>query len=510
MKKSALYILAAMFVFSPHLSSRHIESDIVQIKLNRIYFSSGQEDGVKSGAEFIIACDGDEIISGVVEYAGPGISYSRPLSELDSLEIDSGCVARLATSRVDSLAIITIGTDMPIDFFDPEHETLFIREGDTVIPNLVDSTRSAGNVLEMYLSHGIRFSDGSQFNAEALAACLIDIKNRSRSYLCRYFFSKLMPAESNGIEMVDGYTLRLRFYHPFPRAAYYLSHPDFAVYSSNGRGTGPLAQYPDPEGGLDQRVFAANRHYRGKPPAFSKVIIRYYEQQYRIKFAYENNQIDAYFGFGFEADLAGSYEAKALYPEIAVMIAGIGGELFSQTLFPTSLYYRFNPSLAHIYFQLGEVHDVNRWLAAPDSVSERFYPFDFLKGRKLHASLHSSSDTAHLVYDHSLLYETARYLADIVAREGMMAPVMRWAFDGNYDIRLTFMPASDRIVPFALIAAVLEFNDQNSSLPPEDQYNRPGWQDTDQGSRLREIKNRNNFFARAEETVIQEGGFFPL
>ncbi len=508
---SLLVFIVAVFLTIP-LLARQIDSDIIQIKLNRIYFASGSENGVQTGASFKVVCYGDEVISGTIEYAGPGISFSRPLAELDTLELDDGCIARLTTSGIDSTAYVTIGTDIPIEFFDPEHETLFIRRADTVIPNLVDSARFSGNSLILYLPHDIRFSDGTPYNAEVLAFYLQDIKEKSRSYLSRYFFSRLLPIDAGGIEIIDSLTVHLNFYHPFPRAEYFLSHPDFSVYNRSGAGTGVLANDSLTKSSIGKRVFVPNGHYRGEPPAFSKMIVRYYEQQYRLKFAYENQQIDGFIGFGFEADLAGSYEARALYPEIAVMIAGIGGKLFSQARFPTFLYYCFNPSLSHLYFQYGETSEVNRWVmsSATDPNSNRFYPFDFLAGRRLHSSIRSTTDTAHLVYSQVLLYETARYLADVVAREGMTAPVNRQGFGGEYDIQLAFLPASDNIMPFALYAAVLEFNDQNGMLPVDERFDRPGWQAMASGSSLREIKNRNNFFIRAEETVVQDGGFFPL
>jgi len=512
MKKIIVLGLIAALVCAASLSPRQIETKIVQVKLDRIYFNSGIEEGVKSGAQFDIECEGRDIITGMVEYAGPGISYSFPLAELDSLEFAPGCIARLASSDVDSTARITIGIDIPYRFFDPEHETLFMRTADTVLPNLVDSMRQVGNTLMLYMPRDVRFSDGSLFTAETLAYFLDDIRERSRSYPVRYFFSRMMPIDSGGFDMIEGYIVRLSFYQPFPRAAYFLSHPDFAVYNRTHAGTGPLVESPDPESRADKRIFVPNRYYRGEKPAFSRMAVIQFEQQYRMKFAYESGQIDGFIGFGFEADLAGMYEAKALYPEVAVMVAGIGGELFSQAIFPTSLYYCFNPDLAHIYFQYGDVAPVNRWLIYPtsDAGRDRFYPFDFLGGRKLHSSLRSDADTALLAYDHSLLYETARYLADIVAREGMTAPISRRSYDERFDIRLAFFPASDKIMPFALIAAVLEFNDQNQFLPPERRFDRPGWQDMGSGSRLNEVKNRNTFFVRAEETVVQDGGFFPL
>lgn len=512
MRKIIILGLTASVLSVAPSSPRQIETGIIQVKLDRIYFASGVEAGVKNGVPFTIECEGRDIISGMVEYAGPGISYSYPLAEMDSLVFDSGCIARLTSSDIDSTAEINIGTDIPFRFFDPEHETLFTRIGDTVLPKLVDSMHQVGNTLTLYLPGDIRFSDGSLFTAGALAYFLDDLQERSRSYLVRYFFSRMMPMDSGGFEVTNGFIVQLNFYHPFPRAAHFLSHPDFAVYSQTGAGTGPLAEYPDPESRADKKLFVPNRHYCGEKPAFSKIVLVQFEQQYRMKFAYESGQIDGYFGFGFEADMTGRYEAKTLYPEVAVMIAGIGGELFSQAIFPTSLYYCFNPDLAHIYFQYGEAAAVNRWLinATADAGNDRFYPFDFLGGRKLHSSIRSGLDTAIMVYDHGLLYETAHYLADIVAREGMTAPISRRGYDEPFDIRLAFFPASDKIMPFSLIAAVLEFNDQNQTLPSERRFDRPGWQELGNGSQFYEIKNRNNFFSRAEETVIQDGGFFPL
>jgi hypothetical protein len=512
MRKLLFWILAANLIWATGVRARQIETGIVQIKMDRIYFSSGSESGVKAGSPFVIECGGNEILSGALEYAGPGISYSRPLAEIDSLEIDPQCIVRLTTSAIDSSAIITIGTDIPFRFFDLDHETLFQRRADTVLPNLVDSTRTVGNMTLLYLSHDVQFSDGTPLNATLLASFFEDIKDLSRSNLVRYFFARLLPLDSGGVEVIDPHTIRLSFYSPFPRAAYFLSHPDFAVYNAIHAGTGALALYPDPEGGVDQKVYVPNRHYRGEPAAFARLIVRQYEQQYRLKFAYENGQIDGFIGFGFEADLAGTYEARALYPEVAVMIAGLGGELFSQGIFPTSLYYCFNPALSHIYFQYGETIPVNRWMvtSGTNETEPRFYPFDFLAGRRLHESIRSKTDSALIVYDDTPLYETARYLADIVAREGMSAPIKRQSFEGPFDIRLMFYPASDRVMPFALVAAVLELNDQNRYLPPGRRMDRPAWQELGQGSSLSEIRNRDNFFAKAEETVVQDGGFFPL
>lgn len=511
MSKACILFVIGASVLSVPVSSQQIESRIVQVKMDRLYFDAGSESGVAIGAPFQIDCGGREIINGVIEYAGPGIAFSLPMPVLDTIAIDSSCTARLTIAAIDPSAVIVIGTDMPLGFLDAEHEPLFIREADTVLPNLVDSAQLVGNTCTLHLRRGIRFSDGSSFDAQTLAGFFTALKRSGRSYLVRYFFSRLLPPDSGGIELPDDTTLALHFYHPFPRADYFLSHPDFVIVNSAGRGTGPLAEIAGPGIGMEKRTFIPNRFYRGKRPDFSQMEIIYFEQQYRMKFAHDNGQLDGYFGFGFEADLAGHYEAKALYPQVAVMIAGIDGELFSHGLFPASLYYRFNPSLAHLFFELGDIQEINRWVvrASPEENS-RYYPFDILGGKRLHASIRSAADSARLVYDHPLLYGSAEYLADIVAREGMRATHYRYIPGNGYDIRAAFFPASDIEMPFALIAAVIELNDQNAALPPQDRLDHPGWQDTNRGSHMKELRNRLTFFVRAEETVFEQGGFFPL
>jgi hypothetical protein len=142
--------------------------------------------------------------------------------------------------------------------------------------------------------------------------------------------------------------------------------------------------------------------------------------------------------------------------------------------------------------------------------NERYYPYDFSKGKALHRSIRTGIDQIKVAYDYPLLMEAARYVADIPAREGLSADMERYAPGDEYDVRIAFLPASDDIVPFALFAAVLELNDQNAMIPSERQLDRLGWDDCDRGSRLRERANRNKFFRRAEEIVVETCACFPL
>jgi hypothetical protein len=39
---------------------------------------------------------------------------------------------------------------------------------------------------------------------------------------------------------------------------------------------------------------------------------------------------------------------------------------------------------------------------------------------------------------------------------------------------------------------------------------RPGWDDADRGTRFADTATQRRFFLRAEETLFETGGFFPL
>ena len=128
----------------------------------------------------------------------------------------------------------------------------------------------------------------------------------------------------------------------------------------------------------------------------------------------------------------------------------------------------------------------------------------------LQRSLSPENTRAAFCFDRTSLRDMTRYLADIAAREGWQADLSRYENPTDFDIRVAMFPASDEIMPFALFAAVLEMNDINRGLPEGRRLDRPGWVDCDRGSRLKETVYRINFFKDAEETVIEEGGFFPL
>ena len=509
--KSGLLLLTIIIVaFSSAASPQQVDADILQVKLNRLYLSQGSEAGVFIGTPFTISCGGDSVYSGIIEFAGEGISYSQPSAVIEAVAIDTTCSARLTIASVDSTAEIRLGTDLPLELFDPEHETLFLRAKDTVLPLLADSTKISGREMIIYLNPDVRFSDGYRLNSDIIVSWLKDLQYRSRSYPVRYFFARLLPIDDGGVTTIDAFTIKFTFYQNMPRAAYLLSHPDFGVYDEGFNGTGPLIEVGYASPGENMTAFVPNRNYRGARPAFSKIIIKHFAQPFRMKFEYENKQLQGYFGLGFDEDLAGRYGARALYPYIAALIPGMAQPSYNDGMFPTSLYYRFDSNRAHLIFPNGKISEIHRWGVFPDSLNNRYYPFDFLKGKALHQSIGASFTTINLVYDDGLLYETAQYVADIAAREGCRTLLDQYTIGKPYDVRLAFFPASDDVTPFALISAVLELNYQNSTLPSNKKKDNPGWANLGQGSTMFDIDNRNRLFYRADNEVIEGGNFFPL
>ncbi|MEZ5357909.1 MAG: ABC transporter substrate-binding protein [Candidatus Zixiibacteriota bacterium] len=509
MKSSIWVFLATIIIMSSLAAAQDIDSDILQVRLNRLYFSHGSEAGIAVGTPYTIICNGDSIYGDIVEFAGEGVSYSRASADIEQLGIDDSCTARLLVAAADSNAALNLGTDMPLELFNLSFETLFIRTPDGLSPGIADSCTISGKEMTLYLNPDYRFSDNQRMNAETIIWWLKDLNYRSRSYPVRFFFAKLLPIDEGGAQQIDAMTLKLTFHQNMPRADYLLSYPDFGVYNRSYRGTGPLVEIAYETPGEQIRAFVRNLYYHGPPTAYARVYIKQFRQSYRMKFEYENGQLDGYFGFGFDEDLAGTYEAKAAYPYIAAMISGIGRDSFTGGRFPTSIYYRFDTGQSHLIYPHGKIEDVFRWYVGNKS-NQRYYPFNFADGTTLQGTVRNQVTRIRMLYDDDLLYETGRYLADIVAREGCKSDLAEYTFGQNFDIRLTFIPASDDILPLSLISAVLELNDQNSQLPASRRLQNPGWNELGTGFSFIESENRERFYARADNTVFEDGSFFPL
>jgi len=501
------YALMILLLMSGTGYSQTVESEILQIQYNRIYFPLGEEAGLYPGTVFSIKCDTNSLLEGRLDFVGPGISYSESIPEINASIIKTDCLGYLTVAGIDREAEINLGTDLPLNLFNDEHETILTRNADSLEPVLVDSFKVGHDWLELYLKRGINFSDGSRLDAEAVIWWLTFLKQYASDYTARYFCSRIKAPEDGGLEAIDGYSVLINFISPFPRAAYQLSYPALAVFNHNRSGSGCLMEVPT--GSPDKKSFETNPYYRGAQCPFKRLTIHHFSQPYRMHFAFEEGQLDGYIGFGFDDVLAGSYAARALYPYTAVFIPGLDNDLNKDPLFATSLYYRFDPQRAHLYFPYGNVKAVNRWLTGEEK-TERYFEFDFIKGKNLHKTLRLETTQITAAYDETLLTECTRYFADITAREGISAEIVSRGRSDNYAFHLAFVPSSDSILPLALIACVLDLNDQNSKLDTSQQREKPGWVELAAGTTLYETRYRNNYFRQAVDTVVQEFGCFPL
>ena len=138
MKTIRYWLIAWLAVSTAGVFSQQLETDIIQVKMGRLYLGGGAELGLAPGAAFDVVCGGTTTTSGVIEYVGPGVSFSKPLSGLDTARVTLFCRARVAITGVDSTAIIRLGTDLPLRLFDPAHETRLLSRGDYLLPNLAD------------------------------------------------------------------------------------------------------------------------------------------------------------------------------------------------------------------------------------------------------------------------------------------------------------------------------------------------------------------------------------
>ena len=503
MKTIQFWLMAWLAVSTAGVFSQQIETDIIQVKMGRLYLGGGAELGLSPGAAFNVVCGGATTTRGIIEYVGPGVSFSKPISGLDTARITISCRARVAIIGVDSTAIIRLGTDLPLRLFDPAHETLLHRQGDSLLPNLADSVESNGNSLVIFLAPNIRFSEGGRLDAATLALCFKDMKSYGRSFLARFFFARLLPPDSGGIDILAPLSLRLTFWCPFPLAPYFLSHPDFAVYDLRRDGTGPLIEQAYQVSGQEVKRFRPNPLFRGGKPAFAELEIMRYDQSFRMKSAFEEKLLDGYVGFGFDDPLARGVQARALFPEVVALMAGLGSAY-------SLLSNHFDPDKSHLYFSDGQTVSVSKWASdVADSLGSSSAALRSEPGIVPAAVIpQNGSKGVMIAYDDPLLKGTADYLADRMRADGLTAMTEKTAT--AFDVRLSLFPASDDRVPFALIAAVLELNDQDASLPADRRLNRPGWNDLDRALRAQDPGEWGRFLKSAEDAITGRCRSFSL
>ncbi len=164
------------------------------------------------------------------------------------------------------------------------YETLFSMtpEGE-LEPLLAESIEAtADNVYVIKLKEGIRFTDGTPFNAEAVKANLdymLDPENGSA-----FRFLLVVGGEPAQVEVLDEFTIQITTKFPFAPLPAHLAHGAYAMVSpaalaqgrdflaSNAVGTGPfvLSEWKRDE----EVILTRNDDYWGEKPALETVIFK--------------------------------------------------------------------------------------------------------------------------------------------------------------------------------------------------------------------------------------------
>jgi len=159
-------------------------------------------------------------------------------------------------------------------------ETLFYYTPDgKIVPHLVErfSFSPDRKVLTLNLRKGIRFHDGTEFNAEAVKFNL----ERLISPELASSLAFLLRGRVSAFEVVDSHTLRLRMPEPFAPVLAHLTHSSTAIqspaairrlgagYRDNPVGTGPYKFDRWQKGQFVELV--RNDEYWGKKPAIERL-----------------------------------------------------------------------------------------------------------------------------------------------------------------------------------------------------------------------------------------------
>ena len=118
-KKINYILVLPMLIFISCFNSAaatDINCNILQYKLDRLYFPIGTEENVYPSNRFTVYAAGDSIYNGIIESSQLGISYSRITHYFfDTIAIDS-CWVLIESADIDSTSDIAIGLpdDIPV------------------------------------------------------------------------------------------------------------------------------------------------------------------------------------------------------------------------------------------------------------------------------------------------------------------------------------------------------------------------------------------------------------
>ncbi|MEW5923070.1 MAG: hypothetical protein AB1746_03700 [Candidatus Zixiibacteriota bacterium] len=142
----AIFICAVVLLVVGEIQAAQLQSKVLQYKLDRLYFSFGEEAFIFKNGLFILYDGADSILAGKIELSQPGVSYSFPLA--DSLVIDDmdSLYALIETADIDSVSRIRIGFDLP------EFQKLNERHNENIPGEIAPALQfltTAGNILEI-------------------------------------------------------------------------------------------------------------------------------------------------------------------------------------------------------------------------------------------------------------------------------------------------------------------------------------------------------------------------
>ena len=191
---------------------------------------------------------------------------------------------------------------------------------------------------------------------------------------------------------------------------------------------------------------------------------------------------------------------------LAVLMPNLSSAANKNGVMTTSLYYRYNPDLASLFFR-GEITPTN-CLFPSDTSCIRSYQFDLSKGQRLSGQFLNSSPNLKISYNVPLLKETADFFADILSRDRFKVEVV---FDD---------PAADlfiNLIPFQ------KSQPDSSLIKIMDDLKTTLTGSKEQQENLEIIKNRlvsaeqtedpamkNYFWQLADYSLKYDLGVFPL
>ncbi len=234
-----------------------------------------------------------------------------------------------------------------------------------------------------------------------------------------------------------------------------------------------------------------------------------YDSFLEMTLALEAHQIDGCISFN-EYKSFGVDITTTAYPAeyFAVLIPNITHPVNERGILSTSMYYRFNSAQSSAYFAGDGIRQFNSLYFKESSVP-RFYDYDPEKGRSLLKALGKKPKEISIAVSEAALIETANYFIDILNRDRIKCRLEEDR-DKDHDLYMDFVPLSenDRAASLKYIVSVISADTVsgepvNTILKIIDNYIR-------QGDALTDAVSANYFYDRAERSLIDDLGVFPL